>query len=112
MDIVKAALSMIAAVERFVQEIRVFFYSVTLLGYSCLKCNGSLSMIEEGKCRCNSCRYEFDPTVAFQRCSSCGGSPKLGIRRYKCKKCGGDIVSKFLFDGLVFTRISQINVYI
>jgi len=59
-------------------------------------------MIDEGRCRCGSCSYEFDPTVEFQRCSSCGGIPLLRVRRYQCRKCGVDIRSAFLFDGLVF----------
>jgi hypothetical protein len=45
---------------------------------------------------------ELDPTVTFQRCTDCGGTPILRVRRYQCSKCHSDIRSKFLFDGLVF----------
>ena len=44
----------------------------------------------------------FDPTIAFQRCTACDGRIGLQIRRYRCRKCGSEVVSRFLFDGLVF----------
>jgi hypothetical protein len=102
MNIVTLAFDMAKVVEVFVQNARRFFYSVMLLGYRCPKCRGLLKIVAEGVCRCNRCGYELDPTVEFQRCSACGGTPVLRARRYKCKKCGSDIRSKFLFDGLVF----------
>ena len=102
MDIIRLAFDMTAAVNEFVEKVRSFYYWVMLLGYRCPKCNGSLIMVTEGKCRCTRCRNELDPTVTFQRCSLCGGIPILRIRRYLCKDCGGDITSKFLFDGTVF----------
>ncbi len=40
--------------------------------------------------------------MSFQRCSACGGAPRLRVRRYQCRHCRGDITSKFLFDGTVF----------
>ena len=46
----------------------------------------------------------FDPTVAFQRCSSCGGSPRLRVCRYQCRRCGADVLSRFVFDGHPFDR--------
>jgi len=102
MNIRVLVFEMAEAVEAFMQKARRFFYGVMLIAYRCLGCNGSLAMVSEGKCRCDSCGKEFDPTVAFQRCSECGGVPVLRLRRYQCRDCGGDIVSKFLFDGLVF----------
>ncbi len=90
------------AVEAFMQKARGFFYIVMLLGHRCPRCDGLLTMVSEGKCRCVSCSKEFDPTMAFQRCPVCGGIPVLRVRRYQCKDCGGDIESHFLFDGLVF----------
>ena len=102
MNIITLAFDMGKAVEAFIQKAKKFFYSVLLFGHRCLKCNGSLIMASEGKCRCVSCRKEFDPTVAFQRCSECGGVPVIKVRRYECKNCGSDIQSKFLFDGLAF----------
>ena len=102
MNIRQLAYEMGEAVEAFLQKARRFFYSVMLIGHRCPKCNGSLAMVSEGRCRCVSCGNEFDPTVTFQRCSQCGGVPVLRIRRYQCRDCGSDIISKFLFDGLVF----------
>jgi hypothetical protein len=102
MNIRSLAFGMAEAVELFMQKARKFFYSVMLFSHRCPKCNGSLAMTCEGKCRCVSCEKEFDPTIAFQRCSECGGVPILRVRRYQCKKCGSDIQSRFLFEGLVF----------
>ncbi|MFC1795279.1 hypothetical protein ACFL3Q_17050, partial [Planctomycetota bacterium] len=100
MNIITLAFDMTKAVEVFMQKAKRFFYSAMLFGHRCSKCNGSLIMAREGKCQCVSCRKEFDPTVAFQRCPECGGVPVLHVRRYQCKNCGGDIQSRFLFDGL------------
>jgi len=102
MNIRQLAYEMGEAVEAFLQKARRFFYSVMLIGHRCPKCNGSLAMVSEGRCRCVSCGNEFDPTVTFQRCSQCGGVPLLRVRKYQCHDCGSDIISKFLFDGLVF----------
>ena len=102
MNIITAAFDMSAAVDEFVTKAQQFYYLVMLFGCRCPQCNGPLSMVAEGVCQCRSCRYEFDPTVAFQRCSSCGGKPVLRVRRYQCKKCGGDVTSLFLFKGVVF----------
>jgi len=102
MNIRSLAIDITNAVGVFVEKAKGFFYSVILFGHRCLNCNGLLIMASEGKCRCVSCRNEFDPTVAFQRCSECGGVPVLRVRRYECKNCGSDIQSKFLFDGLAF----------
>ena len=93
---------MAASVEKFLTKAKRFYYLVMLFGYRCPKCNGALTMVAEGKCRCTKCRSEFDPTIQFQRCSACGGIPVLRVRRYQCQACGGDITSMFLFDGLVF----------
>ena len=101
MNIRVLAFEMTEAVEAFRGKARRFFYSVMLIGHRCPKCHGSLTMVSEGKCRCVSCGKEFDPTVTFQRCSQCGGVPVLRVRRYQCRDCGSDIISKFLFDGLV-----------
>jgi len=91
MNIITIAFDMAKAVEVFVQKAKRFFYSVMLLGHRCPKCNGSLIMVPEGKCRCSSCGNEFDPTVTFQRCSACGSTPILRVRRYQCSKCGGEL---------------------
>ena len=102
MNIRSLAIDMAMAVETFIVKARRFFYGAMLLGHRCPKCNGLLVMIGEGKSRCVSCKREFDPTVAFQRCTECDGVPVLRVRRYQCKNCGSDVTSKFLFDGLVF----------
>jgi hypothetical protein len=59
-------------------------------------------MTREGQCRCSRCRRHLDPTVTFQQCPSCSGTPRLRIRRYECRRCGKNIDSHFLFDGRVF----------
>jgi hypothetical protein len=102
MNIVAFAFDMSEAVRRFVTKAKQFYYLVMLFGCRCPKCNGSLAMIADGRCKCGSCGYEFDPTVEFQRCSTCGGVPVLRVRRYQCKKCGRDVHSVFLFDGTIF----------
>jgi len=102
MNIITLAFDMAATVEKFLIKARRFYYLVMLFGYRCPKCNGSLSMVAEGRCRCRRCKDEFDPTIEFQRCINCGGIPVLRVRRYQCKDCSGDITSMFLFDGLVF----------
>ena len=102
MDIIKLAFNMSAAVQEFVEKVRRFYYWVILLGYRCPRCNGSLIMLAEGRCKCNHCQKELDPTVTFQRCPACSGTPVLRVRRYQCRNCGGDITSKFLFNGIVF----------
>jgi len=104
MDIRALVLDMAQAVEVFIEKARRFFYSAMLLAHQCPECTGLLVMIAEGRCRCMSCGTELDPTVAFQRCSECAGVPVLRIRRYQCRDCGRDIMSMFLFDGLVFDR--------
>ena len=104
MNIIRYAFRLGEAVECFVQKGKRFFYRVMLLGHACPKCNGSLEMIRDGQCKCEKCAYQFDPTIEFQRCSSCGGLPVLRVRRYVCKQCGSDIISRYLFEGLVFDR--------
>ena len=101
-NIIDLALGMMAAVENLLRKVKTYFYRIMLLGYSCSKCVGQLTMVSDGKCRCDSCGYEFDPTIEFQRCSGCGGKVELIVRRYQCRKCGADVNSRFLFDGLVF----------
>jgi len=102
MNILTLSFEMAAAVRQFLEKTRRFYYVVMLFGCRCSKCNGPLSMVAEGRCRCDACGYEFDPTVAFTRCSNCGGVPVLRVRRYQCRQCGGDIRSPFLFDGIVY----------
>ena len=102
MNIIALAFDMAKAVEVFMNKAKKFFYSVMLFSNRCPECTSMLVMYIEGKCHCVSCGKELDPTIAFQRCSECGGVPILKVRRYQCKNCGCDIQSRFLFDGLVF----------
>jgi rubredoxin len=104
MNIIKLAFDMAATVQNFFGKARRFYYLVMLFGHRCPKCNNALTMVAEGMCRCNSCKFEFDPTVGFQRCSKCSGTPVLRVRRYYCKDCNSEVTSKFLFDTLPFER--------
>ncbi|MBN2561391.1 MAG: hypothetical protein JXQ75_10725 [Phycisphaerae bacterium] len=102
MNIIQMAFSMTAAVERLVNRIRRFYYAVALARHDCPSCHGKLEMMVEGRGCCVDCEKTLDPTIAFQRCSACGGKPMLRVRRYVCDRCGQGIRSQFLFDGLVF----------
>ena len=104
MNIIKLAFDMAASVQNFFGKAKRFYYLVMLFGHRCPKCNCVLTMVTEGMCRCNSCKFEFDPTVEFQRCSKCGGVPVLRVRRYYCKDCKNEVISKFLFDTFPFER--------
>jgi len=55
MNIRVLVFEMAEAVEAFLQKARRFFYGVMLIGHRCPKCNSSLAMVSEGKCRCASC---------------------------------------------------------
>ena len=89
-------------VSAFVQRARRLYYAVMLMGHACPDCDGALVMVGESRCRCRACGRTLDPTVAFQRCSACGGRPVLRIRRYQCSRCREDVPSRFVFQGLVF----------
>jgi hypothetical protein len=102
MWIIRRAMQLAAAVCGFSQRARAFYYEVVLADYACPECGGRLTMVREGLCRCRSCKKKLDPTITFQRCTGCGGFSELRIRRYRCTKCGREVVSRFLFDGLVF----------
>ena len=101
-DIIGLAFKLAEAVSRLLAHARRFFYEVVLSSYACPRCGGTLAMLRDGRCRCTACGLDLDPTVAFQRCSACGGVPVLRISRYRCRACGADVPSRFLFDGLVF----------
>lgn len=104
MDIIACAFDIERAVKAFCNRVRVFYYKVVLAGFICPECNGKLSMIAEGLCRCDRCKKEFDPTTEFQNCSYCGGVAKIKQSRYFCSDCGSVIISKFLFYGRVYDR--------
>ncbi|HNQ22564.1 MAG TPA: hypothetical protein PKK06_05660 [Phycisphaerae bacterium] len=101
-DIVRLAFMLADAVACLVARVRAFCYEVMLAGHACPGCGGNLVMVRDGACRCLACGRTFDPTVVFQTCAACGGRPRVRIRRYECNCCHAEIMSRFLFDGLVF----------
>ncbi len=101
-DITRLAFLLAEAVAGLVARVRAFCHEVMLAGHACPTCGGGLVMVRDGACRCLACGRTFDPTVAFQTCDACGGRPRLRVRRYECRRCQAEIVSRFLFDGLVF----------
>lgn len=90
------------AVAGLLGRTRQLYYHLVLLDRHCPACDGRLEMVREGLCRCEGCGRMLDPTITFQRCDHCDGKAILRIRRYQCRQCGSEIVSRFLFDGLVF----------
>lgn len=102
MNIIQMAFRVTEAVAAYRHRVRGFYYEVMLVAHACPRCQGKLAMVAEGRCTCSSCAHVFDPTIAFQRCSDCGGTLKIEIRRYRCTRCGKDAPSRFLFDGLAF----------
>ena len=104
MNIIQRAFEMSERVRLFFDKARMFYYKVVLLGHRCAQCKGHLTMIAEGRCRCQKCKYVFDPTVQFQRCSACGGVPVLRVRRYYCTDCGNEVTSRFVFETLPFEK--------
>lgn len=98
------------AVELFVMKVgclkehaQSYFYRLVLDGLSCPRCHRSnLVMLHEGRFRCQDCGQAGDPTLLFQRCPTCDGRPALALRRYFCQDCRGEVVSRFLYDGVVY----------
>ena len=103
-EIIRLAFELARAVETLVEHTRAFCYEVMLSACDCPKCGSALEMTGESRCQCRECGYEFDPTVAFQRCPACEGRLRLRICRYLCRDCGADVPSRFVFDGVVFDR--------
>lgn len=101
-EMIARAFEVASAVSLLREHARTFYYEVLLSGRVCLKCGSAVVILRDGQCRCRACDVVFDPTIAFQRCLRCGGTPRIRIRRYECISCGEEIVSSFLFDGLVF----------
>jgi hypothetical protein len=102
MNIIRAALRLAAKVTGLRDHAREFYYAVVLTEHRCPRCNQPLAMVRESWCRCRACGLAFDPTVAFQRCPSCGDAPRLRVRRYACGGCGQDVPSRFVFEYLAF----------
>ena len=102
MNIIRAALRLAAMVTGLRDHVPEFYYAVVLTEHRCPRCNQPLVMVRESWCRCRACSLAFDPTVTFQRCASCGGTPRQRVRRYVCDGCGQDVPSHFVFEGLAF----------
>ena len=105
MNIIDMAFRVTSAVSGYSERARQFFYDVMLSDHVCPRCEGKLVMVADGRCRCSGCGHVLDPTVAFQRCLDCGGTPRIEIRRYRCRLCGQDVASRFHFDGLAFDAV-------
>ena len=98
------------AVESFVQavgdlrvETRDYFYRLALHGLMCPRCQSpNLFMLREGRFCCQDCGQAGDPTIKLQSCPTCDGRPVLALRRYRCRDCGDEIISRFLYDGIVY----------
>ena len=101
-EIIRLAFELAQAVEALVARTRTFYYEVMLSAYACPRCAGRLTMIGESQCKCISCGHQLDPTIAYQRCTSCDGTPRMRVFRYVCRRCGRDVPSRFVFDGRVF----------
>ena len=59
-------------------------------------------MVRDSWCSCAACGTEFDPTLAFQTCSTCDSRLRLKINRYWCPRCREQVRSRFCIDGQVF----------
>lgn len=101
-SIIESALCLTETVQAFRDRARAYFYEVMISGRACPHCEGPVRITGEGRGTCETCGATLDPTVAFQRCSACAGTPVLKIRRYVCGACGQEIRSRFLFDGMAF----------
>ena len=98
------AFDLTQAVEALMARTRAFYYEVMLSGCSCTQCADGLKMVGESRCECIGCGHVLDPTIAFQRCTTCDGVPRLRVSRYICRRCGREVPSRFVFDGHVYDR--------
>ena len=99
----RAVESFVSRVSDLKQRARGYYYRLLLTGLACPRCHQTrLIMLREGRFRCQDCGQAGDPTLMFQRCPACDGRPALALRRYFCQDCRGEVVSRFLFDGVVY----------
>ena len=90
-------------VRKLIPKIRGLYYGVVLFAKLCPSCGRpELVMPQDGWCHCEACGHEFDPTVRFQRCLSCGGQLERRVYHYACAKCRRVTKSAYCFDGKVF----------
>ena len=92
------------AIEIFKEKVRRFYYYLVLSEHRCSECNGKLKMIDDSKCSCINCKYEFDPTLTFLKCPECDGDLIKKTYHYYCKTCGSQVYSKFCFEEKVFNN--------
>ncbi len=59
-------------------------------------------MLRDSWSQCAACGNEFDPTLAFQRCTTCDSQLQLRISRYWCPRCRVPVKSQFSLDGSAF----------
>lgn len=89
-------------VGEFVAKSRKYYLQVLLSQHQCPKCLGRLKAADHGRCACSSCRFTFDPTLAFQRTRCCGAKFAKRVIHYACSRCGQSEQSRFLVGERVF----------
>jgi len=96
-------LSVLPRIDLLRERARQFCYAVVLFQRKCTACGAEdLVMLHDSWCRCAVCGNEFDPTLAFQTCTTCDSRLRLKINRYWCPCCRVPVRSRFSFDGHVF----------
>ena len=90
-------------IESLKDKLRKLYYRTILFAKPCPQCQiPDLTMLRDSWCKCQSCDHEFDPTVEFQECLTCGGPLSHQIFHYWCEKCRQRAVSTYCFDARVF----------
>ena len=92
------------SIEIFKEKVRKFYYLLVLSDYRCPRCTGKLKMLDDSKCLCISCKYEFDPTLEFQKCPECSGDLIKKTYHYFCKHCNNQVYSRFCFEETAFNN--------
>ena len=97
--------TILSKVHKFKLSAKEYFYDVVLMGHSCAKCGGQLTMSKKVRqATCRRCGHCFDPTLAFQCSSCCGALLSKQVKRYVCTACGQTQISDYLFDEHVFDQ--------
>ena len=91
-------------IEILKEKVRKFYYLLMLSDYKCPECAEKLEMIDDSRCFCSNCHYEFDPTLTFQKCTECDSDLKKKTFHYYCKNCNNQIYSKFCFEEKAFNK--------
>ena len=61
-------------------------------------------MVDDSKCFCINCKYEFDPTLIPQKCPECSGDLVKKTYHYFCKSCNIQVYSRFCFEEKAFNK--------